>query len=168
MDIAWITQALYGFALIVAGLLVSSLVGAIWLRLAAIWLGFATIPYRAAFKSSLITNFILISLNGYVSLSSVFSISLLGGLEDDRGYSRMNLAFSFPPLYFMYATIFGLLITAAVLMKTIPEKESNAGLKFVDSLALAAFYFALTFAFLVFVAVFVLLAIIGIFKVTGV
>ncbi len=162
MDLSWITQALYAFAVIVAGVLVSSLVGAIWLRLAATWLGFATIPYRAAFKSSLITNFILMSINGYVSFSSFYAITLIRGLDDDRGASMTNLAFGFPPLYFMYATAFGLLITAAIFMKTIPEKEANAGMKFFDAFGLAAFYFALTFAFLFIAGMIVLLVIGGI------
>ena len=43
---------LVGFAL---GAGIGSLVGAIWLRLAATWLNFADIPYWTAFRCSLVS-----------------------------------------------------------------------------------------------------------------
>ncbi|MBA4030765.1 MAG: hypothetical protein C0478_07715 [Planctomyces sp.] len=168
MDLALAIQAIYGLVGTIFGILVSSLIGAVWLRLAAKWLRFNDIPYGTAFRSALITNFVVVTFNAFVSFNSILTILVIGSMYNQSRPRNLDFSFAFSPIYFMYATIFGVLVTAAIFLRTIPVKEADSRMTFADSLALASFYTGLTFAFVFLAGVLIFCTILGILNIIGI
>jgi hypothetical protein len=133
-----------------AGLALGSLVSAIWLRLAVQWLGFQPISYLGAFKSALIANFSVLMFHIGVGLN--FGLTQVMNAIQRRGMDPQFQRFepsgvsNHPPIFFLYAAIFGLVLTAAIFSRTIPAPKEEPPLNFTQSLSIAAFYQALSLA----------------------
>jgi hypothetical protein len=146
-----IVAAFYWFVYllaVLAGVLIGSLISAIWLRLAVQWLGFKPIPYLASFKSALISNFSLLMFNLGVGFSQgVLALMRSGGpgqSTDPRALLSM-----YEPTYFLWTAVFGLVMTAAIFTRTIPVAPNESPLTFPQCLAIAVFYQALSLAIMV-------------------
>lgn len=147
MDILFALKALayiigYAFATVVG-----SFISAIWLRLAAQWLGFVNIPYFNAFKSALISNFVVLTFNFSTGVNYGLSVGLLRQMSSQDSSRSFDLTYAYSPIYFLYATISAVLVTAVIFCRTLPDKESGSRFTFSDSIALTSFYFTLAFAF---------------------
>ena len=94
-----------------------------------------------------------------LSLSS-FSRNVRIGATEAIGYA-------YSPTFFLFATVFALVITSAIFQRTFPHKDPNTRITFGDSLALAALYHALSFACLVLLGLIAFYAIASILAFTG-
>lgn len=146
MDLLFALKALGGVVGFSIGMVLGSLVSAIWLRLAAQWLRFGNIPYVTAFKCAILSNFVVFTLNFSIGVNHGVTIAMLGQVFSDQRSQSMNFTFAYSPIYFLCATIFGLLVTSAIFCRTIPNNDTDSRITFGDSLALASSYFALAFA----------------------
>lgn len=131
-----------------AGVLVGSLISAIWLRLAVEWLGFKPIPYLASFKSALISSFSLLMFNLGVGFNQGLLAIMRGGSPGQTMDPRALLAM-YEPIYFLWTAMFGLVVTAAIFTRTIPVPRDEPPLTFPQCLAIAVFYQALSLAIMV-------------------
>ena len=121
------------------GLLVGSLINALWLRAAGAWVRVAQFDFGKAFKATLLTNFILMAFG----LSLAFSIMYLLRLEgpDSMSFPR-NLSFWFSPITFFYFALGSVLIHATVFGHVFVDAD-GAPLRFSKASLLALVYIAL-------------------------
>ena len=129
------------------GLAVGSLISAIWLRLAAMWLGFQRIPYLRAYGCVLVTNFAVSTLSFSTGVNHRVFLALADRyLENpDTGFRPPSMYLSFTPTLLFYVTVLGLLLTAALFARFVKDTDS-ARIRFGDAFGLAALYYAISFA----------------------
>ncbi len=159
-------QVLVGFVCFLIGLGLGSLIAAIWLRLAAFWLRLGKVNFLTAFNAAFTSNLIVLLFNFSIGFNTRLTMMSLQALEDN-GPSRSVLSpFAFSPIYFVYVTAFGLLITAVIFRRIISkDREPEEPMSFSDSFALAALYFALSFAFAITIALLAFCIVVGILSV---
>lgn len=167
MDAIFAIKALAGLVGCAIGTVAGSLIAAIWLRLAAKWLQIANIPYLTAFKSTLISNFIVLAFNFSVGVNHGLTVAMLKPSISNRNFQTIDFSPSYPPTYFVYATVLALLMTAAIFRKTIPNNDTVPQISFGDSFALASFYFALSFGFMLVLALIALNLVLGLLFLLG-
>jgi uncharacterized membrane protein (UPF0182 family) len=148
MDLMFALQVLAGIIGFAIGMAISGLFAAIWLRLAARWLRFGDVPYFTAFKSVLISNFVIFTLNCVIGVNHSLMMANPGQMFSGQRSRPVEFTFAYWPNYFLYMTVFGLLVTAAIFCRTIPDKDTDSRITFGDSFALTSFYFALAFGFM--------------------
>ena len=129
---------LVGFAI---GAGIGSLLGAIWLRLAASWLNFSDIPYWNAFRCSLVSGLVVASINLAVGFNHGLSFRLLA----DDSFQMNSLPFQYGPTFFLYSIIFGLMLTAVIFRRIIQAKSDNQLMAFGDAVSLASLYYTISF-----------------------
>lgn len=151
-------KALAGVVGFGIGLLLGSLFAAIWLRLAALWLGFGNVGYRTAFKCTLMSNFVV----AVIHFSVGFNYGIASHLLSDSPSTVRSFSFAYSPIYFLYALVFSLLLTAAIFRRTIKAEGDSSLALFGDSFALASLYYALAFALMIILMLVVYLFITGI------
>lgn len=147
MDWLFALKILAGVGGFVVGIVLGSLIAAIWLRLAAQWLRFATVPYLTAFKCALISNLVVFTFNFSIGFSYGLMTVLISQLPPELRFRYVDFSSPISPIYFFCTTVFGILVTAAIFGRTISSKDSDTRITFSDSLALASLYFALSFGF---------------------
>lgn len=167
MDLTFALKALGGIIGFSLGMVLGSLVAAIWLRLAGKWMRFGNIPYIEAFKCDLISNFVIFTFNFSIGVNHGITIGMLGQMFSEPRSQPVNFTFAYSPIYFLYSTIFGLLVTAASFCRTIPNKDKDSRITFSDSLALASFYFALSFACMLLLGLLAFCIVLGLLTLTG-
>lgn len=145
-----------GFAL---GLLLGSLASALWLRVAAAWLGFGNVSYKTAFKCAIISNFTV----AVIQFAIGFNYGLVTQLITENSRPLSEMTYAFPPIYFLYTLIVGLVVTAAIFRPIIKNGEDSAPVPFSDAFALASLYCALTFAIMIVLAAILVLLLSGVF-----
>ena len=147
MDILFLFKALSVVAGCLIGMVLGSLLSAIWLRLAARWMGFGKIPYLTAFTSALLSNFVALTFNLSILVANQgITIALLEKISNQPDSYAIDFIYLYPLIYFLYSTLLGLLITAVIFRRTLPNnKDNDSRLPFGDSLALTSLYFALAF-----------------------
>ena len=146
MDILFLFKALSVVAGCLIGMVLGSLLSAIWLRLAARWMGFGKIPYLTAFTSALLSNFVVLTFNLSIGVNRGIAIALLDKMPTEPHSHTIDFTYLYPPIYFLYSTLLGLLITAVIFCRTLPNnKDNDSRIPFGDSLALTSLYFALAF-----------------------
>lgn len=156
MDVLFALKLLVGVFAFGAGLVLGSLFAAIWLRLAAYWMKFGDVPFLTAFKSALMANFVVSTLNFSIGVNHGMSTAILRQMSDSSRQRPFDFSFAYSPTHYLYVTLFGLLITAAIFRRTIPQRDAasptadgDSRISFWDAMALASLYFAISFAFTV-------------------
>ena len=162
-DSLFAVKALAGVVGFGVGLCLGSVLAAIWLRLAALWLGFGNVRYGTAFKCVLLSNFVV----AVIHFSIGFNYGLTSQLLSENSPSVRNFSFAFSPIYILYSLILGLVVTAAIFRRTIKGEGDLSLTPFGDSFALASLYYALTLAFAIVLALSVYLLIVGILFLIG-
>ncbi len=138
---------------------VGSLLGAIFLRLAASLLGLGDIPFVTAFRAVLVSSFAVCMLHFSVGLNHGLIVDYLGSLFA-RGSARpMELRYSYSPHFFLLSSTFSLLLTAVVFSTTVRRERDESRPRFVDCLTLAALYSAICIAFVLMVVLLVVISI---------
>jgi len=162
-DLLFALKAIAGVVGFGVGLVLGSLLSAICLRLAALWLNFGEVAYLTALKCAVLSNFVVVIMN----FSIGFNYGLMTQLLADQSLSVRNLSFAFSPVYFLYVVALGLFVTAAIFRRTIKHEGDSSLVPLGDSFALASVYYALTFAFFIVVSLVVYLLIAGILFLVG-
>ena len=106
-EILFVLNLLGGIFCFAVGLAVGSLLGAIWLRLAARWLRYADIPYFVAFRHVLLANFVTFTISFSVGINYSVSVRLIQFFSDQR--QRVDFTYGYTPTFFLISTIFGLI-----------------------------------------------------------
>lgn len=167
MDLLFALKTLAGIVGFAVGIVLGSFIAAIWLRLAAQWLRFVTVPYLTAFKCALISNFVVFTFNFSIGVNYGLTAAVLRQMSPEQSSRSVDFTFAYSPTYFIYATIFGLLVTAAIFCRTIPSKDTDSRIAFADSFALASLYFALSFGFILFLGLLAFCIVAGLLALTG-
>ena len=136
------------------GLLVGSLINAVWLILANGWIGVARLSYGKAFKAVLTAHFVLLMLGMFIGFVFWFMIVL------DESSWRVNLAYLFSPANFFYYTL-GSVLVHATIFSHILEETDGTPLRFSRASALTLVYLGITSAFAFIVAALTLVILIG-------
>lgn len=125
------------------GLMIGSLISAIWLRLAAQFLSFNRVPYLTAFKISLVSNFVMFVLN--FSIGANQGLALAAMKPNMRRLTTLDYGHYFSPIYFLLATVGGVLLTALVIGRMLPREEKEPRVSFGDTVVLSSLYIAISF-----------------------
>ncbi len=149
-------KAVLGIAVFAIGLLAGSLLGAIFLRTAAVLLNLGDIPFVTAFRSVLVSSFTVCTLHFSIGLNHGLTAGYLGSFFSEGRTGPLELRYFYSPHFFLLSATFSLLVTAAVFTTTLRRNGNDSRLKFVDSLTLAAFYLAICIVFVLLVALLVL------------
>jgi hypothetical protein len=153
----FVVIAVVGVAVLVVGAILFSFYCAVWLRVAARWLNLGAVPYMTAFRSAFLANLVVwvllfsTSVSQQLTIWTARALVKVGGSEyyeawppyyDYDSYDRR--AYPPPsPISPLVHAIVALLLTAAILGRTIPSKDGQARIAFGDALALAGVYYAL-------------------------
>jgi hypothetical protein len=129
--------ALAGVVFALVAIAVASLVSALLLRLAAMWLGLGMPSYGIAFRAALTANFTTFALN-FVGIGSTVFLSL--SRPRDRFSYDLDPAFLISPTYLLLAAVVGLAVTAAIFYRMVPNLPTAVRLNFGDAAALSALY----------------------------
>ncbi|QDU97382.1 hypothetical protein [Lignipirellula cremea] len=142
IDAFMVLGRLLGFSL---GVILGSFIAAIWLRIAALWMGFGKVPYLSAYKSALVSSFVMFAINFSVGIQYGFTAGVSAQIHSaGRRYPPpIDFLSGWSPTFFLCSAMISLLLTAAIFCRTFPRQEDGARLSYVDSLALAAVYYAL-------------------------
>lgn len=157
MDINAFSNSIMFFYIAYAaiGLTVASVVGAIWLRLAASFLQFGNVPFRTAFKCTLLSNLFIVVLNFSIGFQHMIHTAIVSKVLSDERQITHNFGYQYPPIYFFYTVVFGLLISAAIISRFVRDDDGSSRIRFSDSLALACAQYACSFVFL-YIAAFII------------
>lgn len=158
--VATISGGVVGFFV---ALLLTTVIGAVALRIAAVILGFGDLKYVTALKAALLANFVMLVLQlavgfqfGWLAMFSRMQMARMGysnrGMYDTGIY---EMAFSFSPTFYLLAVMFGLVTTALVFCRMLPTDKDGRLMNFRDALTLAAVYQAFSFAILMLLGLFV-------------
>jgi hypothetical protein len=158
--VATISGGVVGFFV---GLLLASAIAAVALRLAAMILGFGELRYFTAFKAALLANFVAMVLQFAVGFNFGFATAMSRYAFESGRYGpsmrSMEMAFTFPPTFYLFALVLGLVTTALIFCRMLPADKEGRLMNFRDALTLASVYqaFALAFVILLGLLVFVLI-----------
>jgi hypothetical protein len=139
-------MTLIGFVLLGVGLVLGSLIAAIWLRLAATWLRLGNIPYVSAFKAALLSSFVVLAVNLSINLNYWMIFASQGERVFDDPMWTTNFLLRLGPSYYLYVTVLNLLVIAALFRTILPAKEGDSRMLFGDCFALASLYYAISVA----------------------
>ena len=145
-------KALAGIGIVIAMIVIGGLIGAIFLRLAALCLGFGNIPYLRAAAASILSNLIFLTMNASINFACGFYrgflLAAIEGQKTDRIMStRIDYLFHFSPIYFFYILVLSLILTAAIFTRMVRPKDSEPKIKFSESLGLTGVYYSFYFIF---------------------
>src|SRR5262245_32021493 len=96
------------------GLVISSLLNALWLMLANFWLGATELDYGRAFKAVFMSQFVIGMLGWSVSLAFCSIVVLEGNARDVAETIRRSLVFLFHPHVLLEYTVATVLVHALV------------------------------------------------------
>ena len=137
-----------------ASILLVAVLGTIGLRLAAIICGFGQLPYAQAFRVSLLANFVALILQAAAGISHIWTMQAVqyaSGSYMNRGYMggefSLLMAFCYSPVFYLTATMLGVVIHALVYGRMLPTDKDGRPMNFRDALTLAVVAQAFTLGF---------------------
>ena len=119
------------------GLVLGSLINALWLRLTVAWIGVAPITYIRAFRATLTANFVVVAFGVSLPLITRY-LELLN--RPEREY-RIDVSYSpFVLFHFLVASVLG---HAVIFSNALEDKDISGPLRFSKAAIVALVYLAL-------------------------